>query len=64
MVERPAQRRWYKSTRSGSGDCVEVAMTGGKVHVRDSKAPGGPMLSFTVPDWASFVHDVRSERFS
>ncbi|WP_075898659.1 DUF397 domain-containing protein [Actinomadura sp. CNU-125] len=37
---------WRKASRSGSngGDCVELAGLPGKIAVRDSKAPEGPVL--------------------
>ncbi|MGW3566531.1 DUF397 domain-containing protein [Streptomyces sp. NPDC000941] len=31
--------------------------------VRDSKAPGGPALSFAVDAWAAFVGGVREGKF-
>ncbi|MFD7702541.1 DUF397 domain-containing protein [Streptomyces caelestis] len=49
---------WFKSSYSSSGDgndCVEVAMTPGSVHVRDSKTPDGPRLTLTATAWARFV---------
>lgn len=48
---------WRKSTYSGSdgGDCVEVAAHAAIVHVRDSKDPQGPTLSFTPEAWAEFT---------
>ncbi|MET7708965.1 DUF397 domain-containing protein [Micromonospora sp. NPDC005413] len=52
---------WRKSTRSnGSGDCVEVADDlSGKVGLRDSKDPGGPVLTFTPTAWSTFVANVK-----
>ncbi|WP_149259738.1 DUF397 domain-containing protein [Actinomadura sp. K4S16] len=37
---------WRKSSRSGSsgGSCVELAGMKGRVAIRDSKDPDGPML--------------------
>jgi hypothetical protein len=48
---------WRKSTYSNSGaNCVEIARTrSGKVAVRDSKDPGGPMLTFSADEWKAFV---------
>ncbi|MFF8034094.1 DUF397 domain-containing protein [Streptomyces sp. NPDC016626] len=49
---------WFKSSYSDSsnpGDCVEVAMTTGSVHVRDSKAPDGPRLTLTAAAWTRFT---------
>jgi hypothetical protein len=38
-----SEARWRKSTRSGEGNCVEVADNlPGVVAVRDSKDPAGP----------------------
>ncbi|MFG3494755.1 DUF397 domain-containing protein [Streptomyces sp. NPDC047928] len=37
--------------------------TPGVVPVRDSKAPGGPVLVFDRSAWSSFVSGVRRDRF-
>ena len=52
---------WKKSSRSApnGGDCVEVAVGSAYVHVRDSKDPGGPVLTMTKPTWAHFVNIMR-----
>ncbi|WP_338781685.1 DUF397 domain-containing protein [Streptomyces sp. DG1A-41] len=53
---------WVKSTYSGGegGQCLEwlptQAAASGVVPVRDSKAPGGPILTFPAAQWNSFVH--------
>ncbi|MEU0718866.1 DUF397 domain-containing protein [Streptomyces lavendulocolor] len=49
---------WFKSSYSGAegGQCVEVAPTVNAVHVRDSKQPGGPVLTVGPAAWAGFVH--------
>ncbi|MFD7485336.1 DUF397 domain-containing protein [Streptomyces mirabilis] len=48
---------WFKSSYSGAegGECLEVATTPGRVHVRDSKFPARAELAFRRPDWAAFV---------
>ncbi|MGH3314339.1 MAG: DUF397 domain-containing protein [Streptomyces sp.] len=48
---------WFKSSYSGSdgGDCVEVAVGAGRVHVRDSKTDRSPTLSVPTGPWAAFV---------
>jgi hypothetical protein len=48
---------WRKSSRSGptGGNCVEVAAAPDRVAVRDSKDPGGPVLTFSPVAWRSFV---------
>ncbi|WP_217180148.1 DUF397 domain-containing protein [Streptomyces sp. AC495_CC817] len=48
---------WFKSSYSGAegGQCVEVASGTAVVHVRDSKAEAGPMLTVSREAWAGFV---------
>lgn len=54
-----------KSSHSGSnGCCVEVGTcTCDGVHVRDSKDPDGPVLSFTRDDWRGFLAGVSEGQF-
>jgi uncharacterized protein DUF397 len=59
----PADAGWRKSTASASTNCVEVAMHGGLIHVRDSKAPAAGHLSFTPAEWDAFLTGVRQEEF-
>lgn len=56
--------RWRKSSRSGSsGDqCVEVADLDTAIAVRDSKDRGGPKLTFTPAEWATFSARVKAGR--
>jgi hypothetical protein len=48
---------WFKSSYSsgGDGDCVEVAVTPGTIHVRDSKNPDGPHLTTSLTPWTDFL---------
>ncbi|MER5885604.1 DUF397 domain-containing protein [Streptomyces sp. NPDC001941] len=48
---------WYKSSHSGSqgDDCIEVAVTTGTVHVRDSKDIQRPHLTVSRAKWRRFV---------
>ncbi|WP_310373827.1 DUF397 domain-containing protein [Catenuloplanes atrovinosus] len=57
---------WKKSSRSGpnGGECVEIATDKVCVYVRDSKQPGGPMLTLSSRSWLRFVHDLCSDRGS
>ncbi|OKI57858.1 DUF397 domain-containing protein [Micromonospora sp. CB01531] len=51
---------WRKSSRSGNGECVEVAdNVPGVVGVRDSKDPTGPVLAFDPRTWRAFVEHVK-----
>ncbi|MFJ4947574.1 DUF397 domain-containing protein [Streptomyces sp. NPDC088760] len=51
---------WFKSSYSGTegGDCVEVAAGTGVVHIRDSKAVGGPVIRVSREAWAGFVREA------
>jgi hypothetical protein len=53
---------WRKSSYSNTGaNCVEVARTrSGKVAVRDSKNPDGPVLSFSLDEWKAFVAKIQA----
>ncbi|SDD97712.1 DUF397 domain-containing protein [Streptomyces prasinopilosus] len=53
-----SESAWFKSSYSdgNEGDsCVELAVTPGTVHVRDSKNADGPRLALTPDAWADFV---------
>jgi hypothetical protein len=53
---------WRKSSYSGNGgaDCVEVAHHPGRILVRDSKRPGGHVLTFPAGAWHTFITGIRS----
>ncbi len=54
--------RWRKSKYStGNGECVEVTATQGRVSVRDSKDPEGPVLSYSVTAFRSFLGEAKKE---
>jgi hypothetical protein len=57
--------QWRKSSYSNSqgGDCVEVAMTGASVLVRDSKAPESGRLALSPGAWDAFLTGVRNGEF-
>ncbi|MEU6245742.1 DUF397 domain-containing protein [Streptomyces sp. NPDC047024] len=48
---------WFKSSYSASqgGNCIEVAMRPGAVHVRDSKDTHIRPLTVTPTAWAAFT---------
>ncbi|MFI1422987.1 DUF397 domain-containing protein [Streptomyces sp. NPDC020731] len=49
---------WFKSSYSSGNDgnsCVELALTPGTVHVRDSKNVEGPRLALAPGAWSDFV---------
>jgi len=52
---------WRKARRSlGNGECVEVAPFSGRVAVRDSKTPAGAVLTYSAPEWRSFLAKTKS----
>ncbi|MFE9922377.1 DUF397 domain-containing protein [Streptomyces sp. NPDC005774] len=58
---------WFKSSYSDGTDgnsCVELALTPGTVHVRDSKDIAGPRLGFAPDAWTRFVPYTSEERVS
>lgn len=56
---------WFRSSFCGSGgsDCVEVALLGDGVAMRDSKNPAGAVLRFTPAQWLAFVAGARTGEF-
>lgn len=52
----PAVARWRKSSRSNpaANDCVEVAVAGAVVGVRDSKNAAGPVILLNPAGWEAF----------
>lgn len=65
MTEKGKIMNWRKARKSASnGACVEVAHTAdGRICVRDSKDPSGPVLAFTMVEWAAFVVGVKNGEF-
>ncbi|ODU06303.1 MAG: hypothetical protein ABS81_05090 [Pseudonocardia sp. SCN 72-86] len=57
---------WRRSTFSQGSDqtCVDVAFTPGAVHVRDSKDPDGPVLTFSAREWEVFLLGVHNREFA
>lgn len=60
----PSIANWRKSNHSGAGGCVEVAIQGDRVAVRDSKHPHGPVLEFSRVEWDAFLNGVRDGEFN
>lgn len=50
---------WRKSTMSDTGACVEVAVAGGSVLVRDSANPSQIVLKLSFRAWCAFLRRVR-----
>ena len=60
MAER-VELVWRKSTKSGSANCLEIAVDGeGRVLLRDSKDPEGPTLAFEREIFQQFVAGLKA----
>ena len=57
MADRSDAQRWL-SACGEAGECVEVCFEGEQVHVRGSRGPRGPMLTFTRAEWRAFCAAV------
>jgi hypothetical protein len=55
---------WLKAQSSGAnGQCVEIASATGRIAVRDSKDPEGPILVYTSAEFKAFLGGVRNGEF-
>lgn len=45
---------------SDNDSCVEIAVAPGRVLVRDSKDPRGPVLRVSAAEWREFLTDLRA----
>jgi hypothetical protein len=55
---------WFKAQRStNNGACVEIASTSGKIAMRDSKDPNGPILVYTPAEFSAFLDGARNGEF-
>lgn len=55
---------WGKAQRStNNGECVQIASTAGKIAVRDSKDPNGPILVYTPAEFSAFLDGARNGEF-
>ena len=64
LVERatPAEPGWRKASYStGNGACVEVVAMGGRLAVRDSQDPSGPVIVFGQSAWYELVAKVKTQ---
>jgi ABC-type amino acid transport substrate-binding protein len=52
-----------KASNSGNLGCVEVALAGVVIGVRDSKDQAGAVLAFTPHEWRTFIAAVKAGEF-
>ena len=62
-MQDPPAAAWRTSSLCDLNGCVEVAILGDRVAVRDAKDRSGPVLVFTPAEWAAFVGGVRGGEF-
>ena len=54
---------WLKAQSSAhNGACVEIAESSGKIAMRDSKDPDGPILVYTPAEFRVFVDAIKETR--
>jgi len=55
---------WRKAQLStNNGSCVEIASVTGKIALRDSKDPSGPVLVYTPDEWSAFLDGAKKGEF-
>jgi hypothetical protein len=56
--------QWRKARRSANnGACVEVAPAIGQILIRDSRDPEGPLLSYSIVAFRSFLDSTKKDAF-
>jgi hypothetical protein len=59
-----ASLAWLKAQSSTvNGQCVEIAAATGKIAIRDSKDPDGPILIYTPAEFGAFLDGARNGEF-
>ncbi|WP_433060390.1 DUF397 domain-containing protein [Dactylosporangium sp. CS-033363] len=61
IADNTLAQTWRTSSRSASGNCVEVLLGSTEIHVRDSKNRAVAELGFTASAWTAFVTAVSNE---
>jgi Domain of unknown function (DUF397) len=54
---------WRTAAKSGTGNCIQVARRGDVIMIADSKHPGGPVLSYTIPEFDAFLDGAKKGEF-
>ena len=58
-----AELAWRVARQCNGGACVRVAADGDTVVIGDTKNPDGPVLSYSVAEFRTFVEGVRQGDF-
>ena len=62
--EKAATLAWHRSSFCAQGECVEIAVDGGMVLIRDSKAPRAGTLRFSSDEFDAFIRGAVAGEFS
>ncbi len=62
-AECSTDRPWRTASKSASGNCIQVARHGDIIMIADSKHPGGPILSYTIPEFDAFLDGAKKGEF-
>lgn len=54
---------WRTPNRCDAGACVKVAASDQMIFVADSKAPEGPVLSYTRPEFREFILSAKNGEY-
>jgi hypothetical protein len=63
MKHQDSALAWRTSSFSDGMQCVEVALSGDHIAVRDSKDPSGPILRFTRGEMLAFLQGAKAGEF-
>jgi hypothetical protein len=59
----PRNLSWYVAMACEAANCVQIATNGSEFFIGDSKAPEGPVLSYSRDEWNTFIEGVRRGDF-
>ena len=59
----PTTMKWMKSSYCADATCVEVAVDGDHVAMRDGKNPHGARICMPKADWETFLYRVAAGDF-
>ena len=54
---------WKKASYCNGGECIQVAITNGRVILGDSKNPSGPIILASYSQWNSLVGKIKRGDF-
>jgi hypothetical protein len=55
--------QWRKSTRSNTGNCVEIAPLADGVAMRNSRFPDGEVLVYTRAEFTALLSDIKAGEY-